>query len=126
MFSAAGCRVYSEHDGARDTPVGIADLVVWHESLDSERGAPVVVEVLARTSATGALIPRLRRTKQLTGVRTLLALTTGTHAPYVERDEGGGWIVQATFRDVLDLLVDHDLNGALVGLTGANRASDGA
>jgi hypothetical protein len=115
VFQAAGCRVFSEFVGAADTPVGRADLIVWHESLDVERGAPIVVEVQARTDAVGALIPRLRRTKHAAGVRTLLALTSGDQRTHVEVDEElGGWIIQAALRSFVTALIDRSLNDTLI------------
>ena len=116
MFELAGCRVFSEEQGSPTTPTQTADLIVWHDSLDAKRGAPIVVEVQARVDAVGALIPRLRRTKQAVGVRTLLALTSGTQRVHVETDAIGGWIVQVSLAQFVSLLVDHDLNGALIEL----------
>jgi hypothetical protein len=117
IFRDAGCRVFSEYHGANTTPVAISDLVVWHDSLDAQRGAPIVVEILARTDVTGALIPRLRRTRQAAGVRTLLALSSGRDRTHVVVEGDGGVIVQATFKALLDLLVSQDLNEALKALT---------
>jgi hypothetical protein len=116
MFELAGCRIFSERHGSPRTPVDVADLIVWHDSLDVDRGAPIVVEVQARADVVGALIPRLRRTKQAVGVRTLLALTSAEQKVHVEPDVVGGWIVQVGLAQFVSLLVDNDLNGALIEL----------
>ena len=116
IFRSVGCRVFSEQHGAGSTPTSVADLVVWHDSLDADRGAPIVVEILARTHATGAMLPRLRRTKHATGVRTLIALSSGGGETHVDRDEDGV-VVQVTFGKLLDLLTQMDLNEALKLLT---------
>ena len=116
MFELVGCQVFSEQHGSPRTPARVADLIVWHDSLDVERGAPIVVEVQARTDAVGALLPRLRRTKQAVGVRTLLALTSAQQKAHVETDAVGGWIVQVGLAQFVPLLVDHNLNGALIEL----------
>lgn len=94
----------------------MADLVVWHDSLDADRGAPIVVEILARTHATGAMLPRLRRTKHATGVRTLIALSSGDGRTHVDSDADGA-VVQLTFSKLLELLTQMDLNEALKLLT---------
>ena len=115
-FKAAGCRVISEYHGAGDAPVAIPDLVVWHDSLDFAHGSPIVVDVLARTHATGAMLPRLRATRRASGARTMLALSSGGHAPRVDIDTDGSHIIEASFKSLLEQLRAKDLNDALSGL----------
>lgn len=116
VFRAAGCRVISEYRGANDTPVAIPDLVVWHDSLDFAHGSPIVVEVLARTDATGAMLPRLRATRRASGARTMLALSSGGHAPRVDTDTDGSLIIETSFKSLVEQLRVNDLNLALSGL----------
>jgi hypothetical protein len=121
LLTRAGCRVVSEYRGAGDTPVAIPDLVVWHDSLDETRGSPVVVDVLARTQAAGAMLPRLRQTLHASGARTMLAISSGAFEPRVNRDEEGRHLVELSFAALIGELQKADLNTVLKSLMDSGK-----
>ncbi len=47
----------------------------------------------------------------------MLALSSGHSDGWARKQDDGGWIIQATFRALVELLAAGDLNAALAALT---------
>lgn len=94
-----------------------ADLAVWHDDLTATFGTPLPVEVLVRIRSWPAVQPRLARTLELSGGRTLLALYLGPVQDLPRRwTDGRGLILVAAAVQLLDELTRGSLAVALTRL----------
>jgi hypothetical protein len=116
LFRATGARTINAlvlGQRVTDSP----DLAVWHDDLVATLGAPLPVEILARSSSWPMIRQRLERTLSMSGGRTLLGLYLGPSSyPPKKWSDGRRTILIAAADQLLGELAEAGLGVALTRL----------
>jgi hypothetical protein len=125
LFERSGAKVLQQPSPEPGSPpLARPDLVVWHDDLNASFGLPLPVEILVRTFAPEAVLPRLRRTLNLSGAQSLLAVSA-LRSPPIASIEGDRAVVVVSLADLVDYLARYPLGQAL-GLLRAQATLIGA
>jgi hypothetical protein len=113
LFESSGAKVLRQpNPEPGSTPLARPDLVIWHDDLNASFGLPLPVEILVRTFAPEAMLPRLRRTLNLSGAQSLLALSA-LSSPPIASVEGDRTVVVVSLGDLVEYLANYPLGQAL-------------
>lgn len=112
LFEQVGAEVLRTTSTEARTPVR-PDLVIWHDELAAGFGLPLPVEVLVKTLEPRAILGRLRRTRDVAGAPSLLAIDVLNHPPLAEVDGDGKTLVIAPLQMLIAALAEFPVGEAM-------------
>ncbi len=116
LFEQVGAEVVRTSTTEGGRTVARPDLVIWHDDLAAGFGLPLPVEVLARTLEPRAILARLRRTRDLAGAPTLLAISAASIPPLVNVDDEGRAVVIAPLQMLVAALAELPVGEAMAAV----------